>query len=435
MNKENYSQLGETLYTETLDNGLKVVLLPKNDFHKTFALFSTDFGSIDQKFIPLGEEEPIEVPDGIAHFLEHKLFEKEDGDVFHTFSKYGASANAFTSFTKTAYLFSTTSYVKENLQTLIDFVQDPYFTEETVNKEKGIIGQEIQMYDDMPEWRLMFGLLQNMYPKHPVSIDIAGTVGSIQNITADLLYKNYRTFYHPSNMTLFVVGQINPEETMELIKENQNSKEFAEPEPIHRFFPAEDLSKMTKEDSIEMDVTKPKVSIGVRGEDKNLEPREALRFELAMEIVVKLLFGISSTQYLKLYDQGIIDDSYSYEFNNERSFNFLSISSDTKYPTDFIEAVQCSLLLGENAPDFNEEHFEVVKRRSIGQALGSLNSLEYVAQRFVDNSEKGATIFDIVPILEDISFDEVKDLAKNYIKEENISVFKILPKDFKEKSE
>ena len=281
----------------------------------------------------------------------------------------------------------------------------------------------------------MFGLLQNMYPKHPVRIDIAGTVGSIQNITADLLYKNYRTFYHPSNMTLFVVGQINPEETMELIKENQNSKEFAEPEPIHRFFPDEDLSKMTKEDSIEMDVTKPKVSIGVRGEDKNLEPREALRFELAMEIVVKLLFGISSTQYLKLYDQGIIDDSYSYEFNNERSFNFLSISSDTKYPTDFIEAVQCSLLLGENAPDFNEEHFEVVKRRSIGQALGSLNSLEYVAQRFVDNSEKGATIFDIVPILEDISFDEVKDLAKNYIKEENISVFKILPKDFKEKSE
>lgn len=182
MKKIVYDQLQETLYTETLDNGLTVTLLPKNEFHKTYALFTTNYGSIDNTFVPLGKGEMVTVPDGIAHFLEHKLFEKEDGDVFQKFGKFGASANAFTSFTRTSYLFSSTEKVKENLMTLIDFVQDPYFTEETVNKEKGIIAQEIQMYDDEPDWRLFFGLLSNLYPKHPLHIDIAGTVDSIMEI-------------------------------------------------------------------------------------------------------------------------------------------------------------------------------------------------------------------------------------------------------------
>src|SRR5699024_5710194 len=205
MHKKSYPLLNETLYEEILANGLKVLLLPKKNFHKTYGLFSTNYGSIDNKFGYAGEDLQ-QVPDGIAHFLEHKMFEKKEGDAFQLFGKLGASANAFTSFTRTSYLFSATENIKKNLLTLLDFVQDPYFTEETVEKEKGIIGQEIQMYQDDPNWRLFFGILQNLYPKHPLHIDIAGTIASIEKITAADLYRCYQVFYHPANMTLFVVG-------------------------------------------------------------------------------------------------------------------------------------------------------------------------------------------------------------------------------------
>ena len=209
-----------------MPNGLNVYILPKKGFSKTFVTFSTKYGSIDREFIPLGKKEPVTVPDGIAHFLEHKMFEKEEGDVFQQFSEKGASANAFTSFTKTTYLFSSTDHVLDNTKTLLDFVQQPYFTEETVEKEKGIIGQEITMYDDQPDWRLYFGAIENMYKDHPVKIDIAGTVESIDKITADHLYECYNTFYHPSNMTVFVVGAVNPQEMMDFIKQDQACKKI-----------------------------------------------------------------------------------------------------------------------------------------------------------------------------------------------------------------
>src|SRR5699024_4753107 len=209
-----YQQIEEDIYSEILPNGLRVYILPKKEMAKTFSIFTTNYGSIDQSFVPLNEKDITHVPDGIAHFLEHKLFEKEDRDVFQDFSKQGASANAFTSFTKTAYLFSATSNIQKNLETLIDFVQDPYFSEESVEKEKGIIAQEIKMYDDQPDWRAFFGTIKSLYHHHPVQIDIAGTVESIHKITKDDLYTCYHTFYHPSNMTLFVAGNVDPEETI-----------------------------------------------------------------------------------------------------------------------------------------------------------------------------------------------------------------------------
>ena len=176
MNKVHFDNLQETLYNETLENGLDVYILPKRGFSKTFVTFTTKYGSIDRTFIPNGKEEEVTVPDGIAHFLEHKMFEKEEGDVFQKFSVLGGSANAFTSFTRTAYLFSATDKLYENTEVLLDFVQEPYFTEETVEKEKGIIGQEITMYDDLPDWRLYFGAIENLFHEHPVKIDIAGTI-------------------------------------------------------------------------------------------------------------------------------------------------------------------------------------------------------------------------------------------------------------------
>src|SRR5690625_2765891 len=205
-----YRAIDETLYRKTLANGLTVFLLPREQMEKTFAIFSTDYGSIDQTFVPIGESDAINVPEGVAHFLEHKLFEKEDYDVFTNFSKQGASANAYTSFTKTAYLFSATANIEQNVKTLIDFVQDPYFSDESVEKEKGIIAQEIMMYDDQPGWQLFMGTIKNMFHKHPVNIDIAGTVDSIETITKEDLYVCYETFYHPENMTLFIAGNFNP---------------------------------------------------------------------------------------------------------------------------------------------------------------------------------------------------------------------------------
>lgn len=427
MEVKQYEQLNETLYTETLENGLKVILLPKPDFHKTYALFGTDFGSIDQHFVPLNKEEAIHVPDGIAHFLEHKMFEKEEGDIFHTFSKHGASANAFTSFTKTAYLFSSTSRVKENLTTLLDFVQEPYFTEETVEKEKGIIAQEIQMYDDHPDWRLMFGLLENLYPNHPVHIDIAGTVESIDKITAEMLYENYHTFYHPNNMQLFVVGQIDPEETMEWIRQNQSEKSFEEPQEITRFFP-EELDAVVPERKIEMDVNRPKVSVGIRGGTEQPKGREALAFTMSMEMLLKCLFGETSSNYLTLYDEGFIDDSFTFDFTFDRTFDFLSVSGDTKDPESLLAALENILLTASESPELNKEHFEVVKKRSIGQSLQALNSLEYIAHRFNDSVYGEATVFDLVPIMEDITLEDIKELAKRYMKKENLSRFQVLPK-------
>ena len=200
MEKRVYETLQETLFYEKMDNGLDVYILPKKGFHKTYATFTTNYGSVDNQFVPLGKTEMKRVPDGIAHFLEHKLFEKEDGDVFQQFSKQGASANAFTTFTRTAYLFSSTDNVEKNLETLMDFVQTPYFSDKTVEKEKGIIGQEIRMYDDNPDWRVYFGAIESMYHHHPVKIDIAGTIESIAEITKELLYECYETFYHPSKI-------------------------------------------------------------------------------------------------------------------------------------------------------------------------------------------------------------------------------------------
>lgn len=428
MKKKTYSQLDETIYTKVLDNGLTVKLLPKPTYNKTYALFSTDFGSIDQHFVPLGEEEPVIVPDGIAHFLEHKLFEKEDRDVFHDFSKYGAAANAFTSFTKTAYLFSTTDYVAENLKILLDFVQDPYFTAETVEKEKGIIGQEIQMYEDNPDWRLTFGLLQNLYPEHPVHIDIAGTVDSIDKITHEMLYENYRTFYHPNNMVLFMVGNFDEEEMMSLIEDNQNSKSFAEPEELKRFLLEEDFSDMKASDEIKMDIIKPKVTIGIRGKELGLKGKEALKFEVSVKLFLKMILGSSSNNFLELYDNELVDDSFSYGYESDRSFNFISVSSDTQKPEAFEKKVREILLANTANEDFNEQHFEEVKKSIIGKHLQSLNSLEFIAYQFIEHQSDDVTLFDTVPLIESITFDDLKHAAESIINQDLMSVFRVLPK-------
>lgn len=429
--KKVYEKINEILYSEVLPNGLTVYLLPKPGYHKTYGLFTTDYGSIDNRFIPLGQEEFITVPDGIAHFLEHKLFEKETGDVFQDFGKQGASANAFTSFTKTSYLFSATDNIELNLTTLLDFVQEPYFTEASVNKEKGIIAQEIQMYQDDPNWRQFFGIINNLYPKHPLHIDIAGTVESIDEITAEDLYTCYHTFYHPSNMKLFVVGNIEPESIMALIKANQAAKDFPIPQSIKREFPAETLTDIKKSDRLEMPVTRAKGILGLKMLTADLpqDNHELLRFKTAASLLWQLLLGTTSKNYLNLYDAGVIDDTFGYEFNLDRTFCFADFGGDSDNPKELTKAVTAILLNYGKDPEINEANLNLLKKRMLGKFFQSLNSLEYIANQFNQNLFGDLTLFDLPEIIQSITLEDIYTCGQRLIKEEALSEFFMYPKE------
>ncbi|EOC6279357.1 M16 family metallopeptidase [Enterococcus faecium] len=428
MNKTEYEQINETLYHEVLPNGLTVYLLPKNDYHKTYGLFSTNYGSIDNEFIPYGEKEKVKDPDGIAHFLEHKLFEKEDGDVFQLFGKQGASANAFTSFTKTSYLFSTTDQVEKNLTTLIDFVQAPYFTEETVNKEKGIIGQEIQMYEDDPNWRMFFGILNNLYPTHPLHIDIAGTVESIDKITAQDLYTCYRTFYQPSNMVLFVVGKMEPEKLMKLIRENQEAKNFPPKQEIVRYFP-ENTKEIIKQSALEAAITRDKFVLGIKGLDTlPQEGTELLRYKTAINLLFQMILGNTSRNYLAMYNQGIIDDSFGFEFSLDREFHFADFSGDTDEPEKAAEKVKEIILGFADDPEVSETNLDLLKKKMLGQYFQSLNSIEYIANQFTQSLFGDRTLFDLPEIIDSIQMKDVLAAGEAFISEEAFSEFYMRPK-------
>lgn len=428
MNKKHYNQINEVLYKEILPNGLTVYLLPKEGFHKTYGLFSTDYGSIDNHF-GYANETMHTVPDGIAHFLEHKLFEKEDGDVFQKFGQHGASANAFTSFTKTSYLFSATNQIRKNLETLLDFVQMPYFTKETVEKEKRIIGQEIQMYDDDPNWQQFFGVIKNLYPKHPLHIDIAGTVESIAAITAEDLYLCYHTFYHPSNMTLFIVGNIDPEETMNWIRENQAAKTFSAAKEIKRLFPEETVQEIIPESIMRMPVTRPKGVLGIKGnmEKRPTEGRELLRYKQSLNLLFQLLLGNTSANYLRLYDQGIIDDTFGFEVSLDRSFYFADFSGDAEYPEEMLQAVEEILLNYENDPEMNEKNLELLKKKMLGKYFQSLNSLEFIANQFTQSLFGETTLFDLPDVIRSITLNDVRSAAKVFIDQKAFSRFYLLP--------
>ncbi|AFS70133.1 MULTISPECIES: EF-P 5-aminopentanol modification-associated protein YfmH [Exiguobacterium] len=401
MEQVTYHDTDETVFFEQLDNGLTVYLLQKKGYEKTYATFTTRYGSIDNRFKKDGDW--VNVPDGIAHFLEHKMFESEQGDVFQQFGRLGASANAFTSFSRTAYLFSATSLIEQNLETLIDFVQDPYFTAESVEKEKGIITQEIQMYQDNPGWRLFFGLIESMYAKHPVRIDIAGTPESINQITAEDLYTCYQTFYHPSNMVLFVVGNIDPAETLDLIKANQAKKNYADRPAIERDYGVEPKAVARKRVELELDVKTPKVLIGYK--DTSLGGEEQLRRELTSELLLHLLFDQTSSTYLALYEDGLIDDTFSFDYSSEEEFAFATFGMETEDPDRFITAYE-KLLAAR--PAFEET--EVVRKRNMmqGKFLRALNSPEFIANQFSRHALAGTNLFTLPTLIASITKEEIE---------------------------
>ncbi|MGL5296825.1 MAG: EF-P 5-aminopentanol modification-associated protein YfmH, partial [Culicoidibacterales bacterium] len=422
MEKRYYETLQETLYYEKLANGLQVYLLPKDEYNKTFATFSTHYGSVDNHFVPLESNQAIRVPDGVAHFLEHKMFESPTGDVFQDFAKHGASANAFTSHDVTSYLFSCTSELETNLGLLLDFVQDPYFTSENVEKEKGIIGQEINMYEDNPDWRLYQKTLEQLYPQHPVGIDIAGTIDTISEITAETLYTCYHTFYHPNNMLLFVIGNFDVEQLIELIRENQTSKTFAEPTAINRTV-VKDMTKPNgKAMTLTMDVSMPKVMVGIKNHNVyDLNPRVQLKNEVAYDFMLDCLFGASSINYDMLMEKGLINDSFGYSQTNDPGIGYTLMSSDTMNPEALVEALQT--IVADFRPDqITTELVERFKRKNMGQFIRSLNSVEFIANQFTRYAFNGMNIFDVIELMNEVTTDDVVHAFENFAQLQNWAI-------------
>ncbi|MBB1063074.1 EF-P 5-aminopentanol modification-associated protein YfmH [Limosilactobacillus fastidiosus] len=429
MSKEVYEEFNQPIYRQQLANGLTLQMMPMTGYHKTYASYTTDFGSIDNYFVPYGKQDPIKVPDGIAHFLEHKMFEKSDHDAFDLFGKLGADSNAFTSFTQTSYLFSTTSHVHESLDVLLDFVQEPYFTEQTVNKEQGIIGQEIKMYEDDASWRLYLGILGNLYPHDPMHIDIAGTVESISKITPEYLMETYKTFYQPSNMNLVLAGNLNPDEIVNWVTQNQNQRQFLPAIKPNRIF---NLNDPTAHDvipfrSLTMDVARPKVIVGLRGIEMPGDGRERLRYKLAIDLLLDVLFDDTSDNYLRLYNNEILDDSFAYNLEMQRDFYFAYFSSDTDQMERFADEVIAILESADQQIDAARTRFNEIKNAEIGRLTGLLDSPEAVANHYGGKFFDGANLMDEIRELRLINLDDLYDVAKRFIVSQGISVFQIIP--------
>ncbi|ADH61194.1 peptidase M16 domain protein [Thermoanaerobacter mathranii subsp. mathranii str. A3] len=407
-------RIDEKILLQELDNGLKVYIMPKRDYTKQFAIFATRFGSNDSKFIAPGDTEVTEVPDGVAHFLEHKMFEEEEGSIFEQFSKLGASANAYTNFTTTAYLFASTENFYENLKLLVNFVQNPYFTDENVEKEKGIIAQEIRMYQDDPNWRVYFNALEALYHVYPVRKDIAGTIESISKISKEILYKCCYTFYHPENMVLFAVGDIDVDKTLDIIKENvRQEKKQGE---IKRIYPKEPLSVYEKEVVQDMQVSIPLFNLGFKDTDVGFGGKKLLKKNLEVQIGLEMVLGRSSDLYERLYNEGLIDSTFSFDYGGEIDYGYSIIGGQSKDPFKVRDIILNAI---NNLQFLKEEDFERIKKKYIGKFLRTFNSVDSIAYSFINFYMKEINLLDYLDVLYSISFEDVRERFQNHLREEN----------------
>ena len=398
LKKIEYTAIGESLYRVILPNGLRLFLLPKTNFHETYGIMTVNFGSVDTYFVPRGTKQAIHYPAGIAHFLEHKLFEDENGnDLLQEFVDLGAESNAFTSFTKTSYLFSTTENVEECLELLQDLIGEAYFTEESVQREQGIIQQEIEMYQDNPDYRLFFSDLANLYPGTALAQDIAGNRESIAEITVEDLDENFETFYHPSNMSLFLVGNFDLDKTVATISEQQNSYEIEdEKSSIKRR--SLKLSPVVPTASMRMEVSRPKLAVAMRGNDK-ISKRKLFRYKLILKLLFDMMFGWTSKRYQKMYENGKIDASLTLEVEVEERFHFVMLTMDTQEPVALSHQIRTAIKEFAQDMDVTEEHLDIVKSEMYGDLMHGLNSLEYMATQY-ETLIDGENLFDLPKILE-----------------------------------
>lgn len=397
-NKVENKAIGETLYFGTHESGLGIFVVPKKNFSKKYAIIGAKIGSVDNTFIPNGENEQITVPDGIAHFLEHKMFEMRDGsDAFAKFSEYGANANAFTSFTNTCYLFSCTDNFYESFEHLLNYVKSPYFTDANVEKEKGIIGQEIKMYDDDGEWRVMFNLLRALYKDLPVRIDIAGTVESISHITPDTLYKCYNTFYDPSNMILCVAGDVDEEKVLEITDKIMGDKITGT--KARGVYPDEQENVFQKEIEQKLSVSSPIFDIGFKDSGKYTGD-EILKNEIAVKIILSSVASKSSDLYERLYNDGLINDEFSYDYMYEEQYACAIIGGESKEPKKVCGEVIKYL---KDKKRIDADEFDRAKKSIWGSYLRTFNDVEGICSAMVRNVLKGVNWFDFSNIFDSVT--------------------------------
>ncbi len=395
----------ESTLIATHSSGLKVYISKKDTFVTNYAVFGTRYGSVDTEFAIDGGKMTA-TPEGIAHFLEHKLFEGEDGDAFEKYSKTGASANAYTSFDRTCYLFSCTDKFCQNLQILLDFVTSPYFTPQTVQKEQGIIGQEIKMYEDVPDWRVLFNLLRCMYKNHPVNVEIAGTVESIAKITDKTLYDCYNTFYNPSNMFICLAGNFDVDKTLEMI--DGKIEKVVEKEIIRSDFDEPD-SIVEKYCESKMSVSMPLFVMGIK-----LKPStsDELPFKKAVsELFLEILAGKISPLYNRLLEEGLINNRFGSEFFYGQSYSAYLFDGESKDP----KAVRCALLkeielIAKNGVDVSL--FEDAKKKLYGMSIRAYNDPEEAVGEFIDCFIDGVEPYSDLLALKSITADDITECAK-----------------------
>ena len=393
------SEIGESYIKATLSSGLRIYILEKPQYNSSYAIFGTKYGSIDTMFSVNGET--VSVPEGIAHFLEHKLFESEDGDAFTKYAKTGAYANAFTSFDKTCYLFSCSDKFYENLAILLDFVQSPYFTEATVKKEQGIIGQEIRMYDDSPAWRVMFNMLLSMYSKHPVRIDIAGTVESIAKIDAELLYKCYNTFYNPSNMFICIAGNVNAEKVLQQIKTSIKASEPIEIDRITADEPDEVANNYVEQ---KLAVAQPMFCFGFK--ESMSKPERSVKHKISSAILLEILVGEASPLYKKLTNMGLINDEFSTEYFTGYGYAATIFEGESSDPKAVAEEIKKEIARLK-AEGIDKKLFTAVRAGMYGNAIRLFDSVEGIAMQMVDAAMCDTGVFDDIKYLKSVTSEDV----------------------------
>ena len=401
MKKQYFDGFGDESYVKAeLPSGLQIYIMEKPQYASSYAIFGTKYGSIDTRFSKNGGEE-INVPEGIAHYLEHKLFEGEDGDAFTKYAKTGASANAFTSFDRTCYLFSCSDNFYENLDILLKFVQSPYFTKENVEKEQGIISQEIRMYDDNPGWCVMFNLLKAMYHNHPVRIDIAGTVESIAQIDAELLYKCYETFYNPSNMFICLVGNLDTDKALRQIEKSIIDRmptqitrgEFDEPESVVKPYVEQRFP-----------INTPMFCLGFK--QKIASPYRRLKSKICVDLLLQVICGDSSPLYARLMNEGLINDDFSSEYFNGNGYAAIIFEGESSDPERVANEIKAEInRLREDG--INRKLFSAVKCGMYGDLVRRFNSVENLAMSLTECAMHDYNLFDEIKMLKAVSYDDV----------------------------
>ena len=411
----------EKLYIEKLENGLTVMVIPKPGIQKKYMIWGTNYGSNDSEFIVSGEEEKTKVPNGVAHFLEHKLFEQENGtNSLDVLTALGVNANAYTTNDHTAYLFESTDNFYPAMDELMDYVQHPYFTDENVEKEKGIIGQEIMMYDDYPDWRVYLNAMQAMYHNNPIKIDITGTIETIGKINKEILYKCYKTFYNPSNMVLVISGDFEPEKIIGEVKkrliENQNQGE------IKRIYPEEPETIVQEFIEQKLEVSQPLYTIGIKDmiNKKSMEnSKEIVKKHISIEILLNLLIGRSSELYKELYNKGIIHGQPSLDYEFGKTYAHVLITGQSKKPKILYDEFK-GKVKEMKEKGISKEDFQRIKKMIYGGYVKEYNDVQDIARMFLADYFKGINSFDYIEEIEGINVEYLNQVLNDVFKEEKM---------------